>query len=313
MPEYELIAVIAAILFIVVLLTVLLLRFLRAAERRRKEHLRRRADFDAVATEADVGEEVKTLKAKSLKRVTKRFTVIRHIIFPVVLVLVAAVVSIPFLGGLPSILVSIVVAIATVILGVAARPFVENLIGGIVVSLSGLVRVGDVVLIDDHYGTVEDISFSHTTIKEWTWRRYIIPNAVMLNKEFHNYTLRDTYRWVPTKFWVSYNSDLGLVEEVAIAAASKSACFADHEPPQFWITDVAKEAIECTVVAWADNPSDAWTLNLDTRKELFLAFRRHGIKSHSYRWEWVSEQGAPRDSPNPLATQGPDKNPVVAG
>ena len=107
------------------------------------------------------------------------------------------------------------------------------------------------------------------------------------------------------QFWVDHNSNMKLVEEIAIAAPLKSSYFAGHESPRFWITNVAKEGIECMIVAWADSPSDAWMLRTEIREELVRAFQRHDISTHTHRHEWVS-QNAISEGAVPITQRRPN-------
>ena len=257
-------------------------RRLRKTELQRKERLKQVREFEAVGTDSPLNDPHKDAQRKGLHSIGTRFTIMRRVLVPCVSVAILVALSFPFLGRLPSTVISLLVAATTVVIGIAAKPYVENLISGIVITFSRLIRIGDTVLVDDHYGTVEDISTTHTTVKIWDWRRYAIPNASMLNKEFINYCVNDTFRWVPIEFWVDYSADLELVKRIAVHAAAKSSDFADYEPPRFWIMDMTKEGIRCMVAAWADSPPEAWALSGEARTELIREFQTHGITTHSY-------------------------------
>ncbi|MDC7218121.1 MAG: mechanosensitive ion channel, partial [Spirochaetales bacterium] len=186
----------------------------------------------------------------------------------------------PFVGKLPSTMISIIVAISTAVVGIAARPLVENMISGIVISFSKQLRVGDTLIVDGQYGTVEDISITHTKIKIWDWKRYIIPNSRMLNKEFSNLTLNDTLLWAYVEFSVSYDADIDEIRDIAIAEASQSEHHNDQDDPQFWIRSMDKERVVCWVAAWADSPAEAWNLKSDICMRLIRVFKEKGIVTH---------------------------------
>jgi len=257
-------------------------RRLNKSEIQRKKRLKRVKDFEAVTTESPLDNKIKEAREKGIENLEVRFSIIRRAILPCVFGLVLLLISFPYLKLLPATVISLMIAAATIIAGIAARPYIENLISGIVITFSRLIRIGDTVLIDDRYGTVEDISTTHTTIKIWDWRRYIIPNSSMLNKDFISYSITDQFRWVPVEFWVDYNADLELVQELAVAAAAKSSNFANYEPPQFWIMNMTKESVKCIVAAWADSPSKGWMLSSETRTELIRSLQAHGVKTHAH-------------------------------
>ncbi|MBC8258900.1 MAG: mechanosensitive ion channel [SAR324 cluster bacterium] len=239
-------------------------------------------DFESIQTSSPVDDSKQETKDAAVESIEQRFTIIRKISFYSIVFVWFSALSFPFLGQIPATLVSLLVAASGVIVGVAARPLIENLISGVVISFSKLIRIGDTVLIDGKYGTIEDISITHTIIKIWDWQRYIIPNSLMLEKDFFNQTVNDQYLWAHVKFNVAYDNDLELVRKLAIASAAKSKYFSNNETPSFWVMEMNEKAYQCWVAAWADSPMDAWELKHEIRTELIIQFKAHGIKTHSF-------------------------------
>ncbi|WP_247648416.1 mechanosensitive ion channel domain-containing protein [Pseudodesulfovibrio sp. zrk46] len=215
-----------------------------------------------------------------IQGVRSRFTIIRRAVSIAILVLWSFALVLPFVGKIPSTMLSIIIAITTAVVGIAARPLIENMISGIVISFSKQLRVGDTLMMDGQYGTVEDISITHTKIKTWDWKRYVIPNSRMLNKEFINLTLNDSLIWAYLEFSVSYDEDLEQIKEIATDVASNSEHHNDQEPPQFWVRSMEKESVVCWIAAWADSPAEAWNLKSDIATNLISEFRKHDISTH---------------------------------
>ena len=234
----------------------------------------------AIPTDVLSAKEERQERRDIVKGVKSRFTVIRRTLVIFLVAVWSLAMLLPFVGKLPSTMISIIVAVSTAVVGIAARPLVENMISGIVISFSKQLRVGDTLVVDGQYGTVEDISITHTKIKTWDWKRYIIPNSRMLNKEFVNLTLNDSLLWAYVEFSVSYELDIDEVKEIAIDAASESGHHNDQDIPQFWIKSMEKESVVCWVAAWADSPAEAWNLKSDVSMRLIRKFREKGITTH---------------------------------
>ncbi|WP_419785912.1 mechanosensitive ion channel family protein [Pseudodesulfovibrio sp.] len=216
-----------------------------------------------------------------IQGVRSRFTIIRRTLILLVLIAWCTALTLPFLGKLPSTMLSILIAVTTAVVGIAARPLVENMISGIVISFSRQLRVGDTLMMDGQYGTVEDISITHTKIKTWDWKRYVIPNSRMLNKEFVNMTLNDSMLWAYLEFSVSYEADLDQVRNLAVDLAEKSPYHNAQEEPQFWVMRMERESVICWIAAWADSPAEAWSLKSDMAIGLTKAFRELSIPAHT--------------------------------
>ena len=152
-----------------------------------------------------------------MQKIGQRFTIIERLSIGAIALLWLFFLVLPHLGKVSSTVFSILVGSSAVVVGIAARPFIENLISGIIISFSKPFRTGDTVKLDEQYGIVEDITLTLTIVKIWNWQRYIIPNSQMLNKSFVNYTIKDNDQWKHVEFWVAYDSDLEQVRQIAMA------------------------------------------------------------------------------------------------
>ena len=212
--------------------------------------------------------------------VAQRFTIIGRSIYLMLGLVWVLALSFPFMGSMPTTYVSIAITIATVVLGIAARPFIENFFSGIVISFSHQLRVGDTLIIDEQYGTVEDISITYTKIKTWESKRYIIPNSRMLSKEFINLTLTEQSLWATVNFSVSYDADLDRVAELAEEIAAELSPKEAPEAPLFWVQWMEKDCLECRLTCWAESPAAAWMLRSDMARSLAGALRGEGIATN---------------------------------
>lgn len=257
-------------------------RTVRRTERRRKSNVKEQAVMQPVETNSPIDTPLGQRRQEALENIGKRFSIIERMSFIAVILLWIFLLLLPQMGNISSTVFSILVGSSAVVVGIAARPFIENLISGIIISFSKPFRTGDTVLVDGKYGLVEDITLTFTMVKIWNWRRYIIPNSQMLTKTFINYTIKDNYQWMHVEFWVSYQADLEQVKQLAIAAARQSPNFAAHEEPTFWVMDLDKEGYKCWIAAWSNSPGEAWELGNDIRTRLLIDFRTYNIPTHTF-------------------------------
>lgn len=253
---------------------------IRRIEKRKLKNIRKRDINDAVETESPVDDQEKELKSQGVEGIEGRFTFISRALPIIFFILWSLLVSIPYLGKIPTVYVSIIAAIVSVIAGFSLRPFLENLFAGVIISFFKSIKIGDTVTIDGHYGLIEEIGLTYSVVKKWNWVRIVIPNSKLLEKEIQNFTMNDHYVWAHIEFFVSPSADLTKVKEIAIDIAKKSPYFADIEDPSFWVMKLDKDAIECWLAAWANSPSDAWELRNDMRTLLHTELQKAGIDFH---------------------------------
>lgn len=114
--------------------------------------------FDAVRTRTLFKNPFKRARKTTQERIEHRFSIIKRTLLFLVITLWSIAVMLPLLHSVPATLLSLLTASFTVFIGIAARPYIENVISGIVISFSHHLCIGDTVVLDDRYGTVEDIS-----------------------------------------------------------------------------------------------------------------------------------------------------------
>ncbi len=242
------------------------------------------AEFtDAVETETPLEDPERKTKLIALKSIETRFVFFRRVLPLMFLFCWAIVAALPFLSYVPVIYVSVFTAGASVLIGIAARPLVENIISGFVLSFFQPIRLGDIVEVDGYYATIEEINLTHTVIRAWDWRRIVVPNNKMVLKEVINYSLRDELLWACVTFHVTPVADIRKVEKIAIEAAKKSSFFhkGEVEDPSFWVMGMNERSILCWLAAWARDPSEGWALKNDIRKSLIENFQKEKIELHA--------------------------------
>lgn len=257
--------------------------WLNRAEASRRIRLVGRTWFEGTKTKTPLDDPSRSAREQGLDNIRRQTTVIRRSVVPLILAVTVLLAITPMLGELPTAMVSVVVGLISVTAGIAARPVLENVFSGLVISFSKLINIGDTVVIDDHYGTIEDVTLTHTTVRIWNWERYVVPNSRVLQSPVRNYSLHDRYIWAHVEFWVSYEADLDEVRRLAVEAAEQSDSYAAHEPPKFWVMEMGERGIQCWVAAWADTPSAGWALKNDIRTTLAAAMRKEGLSAHLLR------------------------------
>ncbi|MCF7863631.1 MAG: mechanosensitive ion channel family protein [Kiritimatiellales bacterium] len=267
----------ASALIVIGIIGWLAFRRLRSLQNIREETLRNQIQPGAIPAHS----KRKTLRQHQIRQMESRFSITRRTILILLLCMIGGIAVLPYLGQLAPSVLPLLIAAVSVIIGIAAKPIIENITCGVVLCFGKLARIGDTVVIDDVYGVIEDFTLTHSVVKRWDSLRYVVPNSSMMTKEFINYSLYDNNRWVYVEFWIDYNADLDLVEKLAKESPVGSAYYAaDRDEPRFWVAETTQQAVKCMVVAWAVTPADGWMLSHDIRKSLVKKLSAHGITTH---------------------------------
>ena len=107
-------------------------------------------------------------------------------------------------------------------IGLALQSTLANLFCGINLIMSRKVNPGDYVKLETgEEGYVTDVTWRHTTIREYPNNLIIVPNAELVSSTFKNYHLPDKHMMVLIEVGVSYDSNLEKVERVTLEVAKE--------------------------------------------------------------------------------------------
>lgn len=293
----------ATVIFGGLFLTWLVRTLLNKAEDVRKRRVGSLTEFVAVKTASDKLNTSASSRERGLESIETRFAIMRRLITPLMMVIVVVIAVFPYLGQVPTAVVTLLITIMAAVFGIAAKPVLENAIAGTIISFGQPIRIGDLVMIDDYYGLIEEINLTHTVLKVWDWKRLVVPNSKLLQMEYQNYTLIDKWQWAYVEFWVAYGTDIDMVEALAREAVTTSEHLSHVHPPGFWIVGLDKDAIKCWVAGWVDHPLEAWALRTDISRGLLKGFHRHGIRCHLLEHHFGT--GACMEPSEPGSDKGP--------
>ncbi|MEU5696415.1 mechanosensitive ion channel domain-containing protein [Actinosynnema sp. NPDC020468] len=123
------------------------------------------------------------------RRVHTQITLVRRVTVVVVSVLAAAAVLMTFPAARAagtSLLAS--AGVIGAIAALAAQSLLGNVFAGVQIAFSDALRLDDVIVVEEQWGRVEDITLTYVVVHLWDDRRLILPTSHFLTKPFENWT-----------------------------------------------------------------------------------------------------------------------------
>jgi len=80
--------------------------------------------------------------------------------------------------------------LASLIVGFAAKSALSNLLAGIQIALTQPFNVDDVVIVENEWGRIEEITLTYVVVRIWDLRRLVVPIIYFIEKPFQNWTRR---------------------------------------------------------------------------------------------------------------------------
>ncbi len=158
--------------------------------------------------------------------------------------------------------------IAGAIIGIAAQPTLGNIIAGIQVAITQPVRIGDTVIIDGNWSSVEDLRYTYAVVKTWDERRLIVPMRELVTETIENWTHTDTHQSTPVYLYVDYDTDVEAIRDKFISLVKASDLWCGEQEPELLVTEVLEDRVKLRGKLSGKNSSDAWSLSCSVREDM---------------------------------------------
>ena len=169
--------------------------------------------------------------------------------------------------------------ITALVLGFAAKSTLANLISGLSLAIYRPFRIGDMITIENEYGTVEDITLRHTIVRTWDYKRLIIPNEKIDSMTLINYSIIDPTMLCSTEFGVSYDTDIDLARRLILEEANKCPHRNEKaDEPLIRVIDQADFSIKLRLYVWVSNVNDLWLARFWLLENIKKRFDREGVE-----------------------------------
>jgi small-conductance mechanosensitive channel len=175
--------------------------------------------------------------------------------------------------------------VAGLVVGLAARPMLSNLIAGIQIATTQPIRIDDQVVIENESGRIEEITSTYVVIRLWDLRRLIVPLSYFIEKPFQNWT-RETTNLIGSVFlYVDFTAPVDAIRAQLLEIVKASKLW-DGEIAQLQVTDAKEGAIELRALASARSAGEAFDLRCEIREKLIDFLRKeHPTALPRGRWE----------------------------
>jgi small-conductance mechanosensitive channel len=76
--------------------------------------------------------------------------------------------------------------VAGIVIGFAAQRSIATLLAGFQIALTQPIRLDDVVIVENEWGRIEEITLTYVVVRVWDLRRLVVPIAYFIEQPFQN-------------------------------------------------------------------------------------------------------------------------------
>ncbi|HEY5507063.1 MAG TPA: mechanosensitive ion channel domain-containing protein [Paludibacter sp.] len=154
-----------------------------------------------------------------------------------------------------------------IIIGFAAQKSIAMFLAGIQLAITQPIRLDDVVIVENEWGRIEEITMTYVVVKIWDERRLVLPVTWFLEKPFQNWT-RTSAQITGTIFiYVDYSFPVESIRNALLDMLKKNPDW----DGRFWnvqVTKVTEQYKEIRMMLTSADSAKNWDLRAAIREEL---------------------------------------------
>ena len=179
--------------------------------------------------------------------------------------------------------------------GFGLQKVVSNLISGFILLMDNSIKPGDMIQLDDKFGTVNEMGARYISVAAWDGTEHLIPNEDIITGKVINWTHSDRYILITLDVGISYSSDVHFVKELILKAAGEVQRVVKDRPPSCYLKGFGDSSVNFILYCWISDPENGmasvrsdiyfkvWDLFKENNIEIPFPQRDVHIKSEPYK------------------------------
>lgn len=156
---------------------------------------------------------------------------------------------------------------SALVVGLAARPLLTNLIAGLQIAITQPIRIEDAVVVEGQWGWIEEIASTYVVVRIWNWTRMVLPLSYFMETPFQNWTRTSAELIGQVHINVDYATPLSALREKVIEFAKQSPLW-DGQVVNMQVVEATEKSIQLRILVSAKNSGASWDLRCEMREKV---------------------------------------------
>lgn len=161
-----------------------------------------------------------------------------------------------------------------IILGFAAQKTLGNLLAGIQIAIAQPIRLDDVVIVENEWGWIEEITLTYVVMRIWDLRRLIIPISYFIENPFQNWTRISAALLGTVYLYADYTVPVEAVRQELFRILEKSGYW-DGKVKGLQVTNTTDRIVELRALMSAVDSPTTWNLRCEVREKLLTFVQKN--------------------------------------
>jgi small-conductance mechanosensitive channel len=156
-----------------------------------------------------------------------------------------------------------------IIVGFAAQRTIANLFAGFQLAMTQPIRIDDVVIVENEWGRIEEITLTYVVVRIWDLRRLIVPLSYFIERPFQNWTRAQSDILATVFLYTDYAVPVDAMREELKRILAQAPDW-DGKVCVLQVTNASDRSVELRALASAADASKAWNLRCEIREKLIF-------------------------------------------
>jgi small-conductance mechanosensitive channel len=158
--------------------------------------------------------------------------------------------------------------IAGAVVGIAAQPTIGNVLAGLQLAFSDALRLDDVVVVEEEWGRIEELTLTYVVLRLWDERRLVLPVSYFTTNPFENWTRHGSRVLAVVYLRVDWAVPVPKLRDALYAFLQGNPLW-DQKDWTLQVTDVLPNGlVELRALMSAADAPSSWDLKCDVREFL---------------------------------------------
>jgi small-conductance mechanosensitive channel len=208
------------------------------------------------------------------RKIRTQVTTLRRIVVAIVVVLggASALMTFPSFSDIGKTMFASA-GLLTVVAGLAAQTSLGAAFAGIQIAFSDAIRVGDVVVLEEEWGRIEEITLTYVVVHLWDERRLVLPCTYFTTKPFQNWTRNATELLGTVELDVDFTVPFDAMR-AELDRLLRSDPKWDGRVGVLQVTDAVEGLVRVRMLVSASNAGELFDLRCDVREGMVAWLQR---------------------------------------
>jgi hypothetical protein len=231
------------------------------------------------------------------RRIRTQISLLRRLAVVVIGVLAAAAMLLTFPSARAagaSILAS--AGVISIVAGLAAQTSLANVFAGLQLAFTDAIRVDDVVVVEEEWGRIEEITLTYVVVHIWDDRRLVLPSTYFTTTPFQNWTRRESAVLGSVELDVDWSVPFDAMRAELDRLLTDHPLW-DRRVGVLQVTDAVGSVVRVRVLVSAPDAGALFDLRCWVREGLVVWLQR----DHAYglpRVRWANAAAGPAANPS---------------